>query len=211
MTVIWSYPTWDIFHVFTANIIKDTFDETCKNEMIELFTNICNTIPCMLCRNHASEYMKTINKDEIKTAIDLELFFWEFHNNVNQRSRKALFPQEHLSIYKRKNVKNVAKKFKQVLNLYYRNEFLLTQFDDFMKKNEHNFTYYEMASTPVITNANTNPKKESNAKPKKESNAKPKKESNAKPKKESNAKPKKESNANVNPKKNIFTLLFRKK
>ncbi len=204
MTIMWSHPTWETFHVFTANIIKDTFDETCKNEIIELFTNICNTIPCMLCRNHASEYMKTINKDEIKTARELELFFWKFHNDVNKRSRKALFPQEHLSIYKRKNVKNVATNFKQVLNLYYRNESLLTQFDDFMKKNENKFTYYEMVSTPIITNANTNPKKDSNVKPKKDSTT-------VNVKKDSKANPKKESNANVNPKKNIFTtMLFRK-
>jgi hypothetical protein len=154
--------------------------------------------------------MKTINKDEIKTARELELFFWEFHNDVNKRSRKALFPQEHLSIYKIKNVKNVATNFKQVLNLYYRNESLLTQFDDFMEKNENKFTYYEMASTPpVITNASTNPKKDPKSNPKKDPKSNPKKDSTTvNVKKNSKANPKKYSN--VNPKKNIFTMLFRK-
>lgn len=68
MAIFWSHPTWNLFHIFTANLIEESFDETCKNECINLFTKICNGIPCMYCRVHASEYMKTINRDEIKTA-----------------------------------------------------------------------------------------------------------------------------------------------
>ena len=201
MITLWSHPTWDLFHIFTANIIEPTFDEAFKNECIDLFTNICNGIPCMFCRFHASEYMKTaMNKDEIKTARDLELFFWKFHNEVNERSRKILFPQENLTDYKRKNVKNIIKEFRNTLVMYYRNDSLLTQFNTFVKKNENNFTYYEMTLTPVITNTNTNPK----IKPNKDSNA------NANPKIKPKIKPNKDSNANTNPKKNTFTMLFQK-
>lgn len=188
MTIIWSHPTWSLFHTFTANINEKKFDETYKNEIIELFTNICNAIPCMFCRIHASDYMKnTMNKNEIKTARDLELFFWKFHNDVNERSRKISFPQENLTAYKKKDVKNITKEFTHTLVMYYRNDSLLTQFNTFVKKYENNFIYYEIASTPVVvTNTTANTKKYSNVKLKKD------------------------SNANANPKKNIFTRLFRK-
>jgi len=147
----------------------------------------------MFCRFHASEYMKTaMNKDEIKTARDLELFFWKFHNEVNERSRKILFPQENLTDYKRKNVKNIIKEFRNTLVMYYRNDSLLTQFNTFVKKNENNFT----TPVPVITNTNANPK----IKPNKVSNA------NANPKIKPKIKLNKVSNANANPKKNIFTI-----
>ena len=100
MTIIWSHPTWELFHTLTANMIQESFDEKFKNECIDLFTQICNAIPCMFCRVHASEYMKTINKDEIKTARELELFFWKFHNEVNKRLNKSQITlQKAVDIY----------------------------------------------------------------------------------------------------------------
>lgn len=102
MTIIWSHPTWKLFHILTANMIEESFDEKCKNECIELFTQICNAIPCIFCRVHASEYMKTINKDEIKTARELELFFCKFHNEVNKNTKKEIFTEERLEMYKKK-------------------------------------------------------------------------------------------------------------
>ena len=116
MTIIWSHPTWDLFHIFTAKIIEESFDETFKNECIDLFTKICNAIPCMFCRVHASEHMKTINKDEIKTARDLELFFWKFHNQVNENTKKQLFPEENLVMYKKKYVRAITTEFKCLSN-----------------------------------------------------------------------------------------------
>ena len=73
--------------------------------------------------------MKTINKDEIKTARDLELFFWKFHNQVNENTKKELFPEENLIVYKKKYVRPTTTKFKYVLEMYYRNEELLKEFN----------------------------------------------------------------------------------
>ena len=99
---MWSHPTWKLFHITTANLIEESFDDVFKNECIDLFINICNAIPCMFCRVHASEHMKTINKDEIKTARDFELFFHKFHNEVNTQAKKKLFLEEELKMYKKK-------------------------------------------------------------------------------------------------------------
>ena len=109
---MWSHPTWKLFHITTANLIEESFDDVFKNECIDLFINICNAIPCMYCRDHASEYMKTINKDEIKTAKDLELFFWRFHNEVNERTKKEVFTEENLATYKQKNINIIGSPFR---------------------------------------------------------------------------------------------------
>ena len=143
MTIIWSHPTWNLFHITTANLIEESFDEKFKNECIDLFTKICNAIPCMFCRVHAAEYMKTINRDEIKTARDLELFFWKFHNEVNERSKKEVFTEEKLVTYKQKNINRIKNEFKDVLYMYYRNEELLNEFNTFMQQNNDKFIHFK--------------------------------------------------------------------
>ena len=111
MITLWSHPTWKLFHIISANIIEESFDETFKCECIDLFINICNAIPCMICRIHASEYMKTINKGELKTARDLELFFHKFHNQVNEYAKKELFTEDKLKVYKKASVKKIIIEF----------------------------------------------------------------------------------------------------
>jgi hypothetical protein len=131
-----------LFHITTANLIEESFDENLKNECIDLFTKICNAIPCMFCRVHASEHMKTINRDEIKTARDLELFFWKFHNEVNSSAKKEVFPEEKLVTYKQKNINRIKNDFKYVLYMYYRNEELSNEFNMFMKQNKDKFIHF---------------------------------------------------------------------
>ena len=87
MIFLWSRPTWKLFHILTANIIEEKFDDTFKNDCITLFTKICNNIPCMMCRTHASEKMTKINRDEITSARELELFFYKF-GELEYRSLK---------------------------------------------------------------------------------------------------------------------------
>ena len=105
MIQLWANSTWSLFHTLTANIIEERFDEAFKNECIDLFIKICNTLPCGMCRHHASEHIKTLIKDEIKTAQDLELFFYKFHEEVNKNTKKKVYPQEKLIKYKQKSVK----------------------------------------------------------------------------------------------------------
>ena len=175
MTIIWSHPTWKLFHVLTAKLIEKSFDKKCKNEYIALFINICNAIPCMYCRDHASEYMKTINKDEIKTAKDLELLFWSFHNEVNERTKKAPFPKEDLKMYKKKSVKKITREFKIVLQIYYRNQTLSNEFSALMKKNQDKFTYFKKDESKLKKRDDTKLKKKDDSKLKKKDDTKLKK------------------------------------
>jgi hypothetical protein len=85
--------------------------------------------------------MKTINKDEIKTARDLEVFFWKFHNEVNEGTKKVLFPEEKLEMYKKESVTKINTEFKDVLYMYYQNIELSNEFNTWMKQNENKFTH----------------------------------------------------------------------
>ena len=165
MLILWSHPTWQIFHITTANIIEETFDETFKCECIDLFTKICNHIPCGMCRFHASEHMKNINKDEIKTGRDFELFFHKFHNEVNTQLKKELFTEEKLDMYKNQSVRKIIIEFKDVLGMYYRNEELLNEFNAWHKKNNDKFIHYKK---PKNERKETKVKKDTKVKKKKE-------------------------------------------
>jgi hypothetical protein len=154
--MVWWHPTWNLFHIFTANIIEESFNDIFKNEIIDLFIKICNKIPCGFCVAHASEHMKTINKDEIKTARDLELFFWKFHNQVNENTNKELFPEENLIVYKKNYVREITTEFEYVLQNYYHNEELLKEFTTWTQANKNNFINYTNSENNENVNL-TNP------------------------------------------------------
>lgn len=139
---MWSRPTWNIFHILTANLNESLFDEKYKNECINAFTAICNSIPCTRCREHASKYMKTINRNEIKTARDLELFFFKFHSKVNQDKRKKIFPKENLVVYKKESVRDITLKFRNILRTHYKNITLSNKFYSWMQKNEDKYIHF---------------------------------------------------------------------
>jgi hypothetical protein len=105
--------------------------------------------------------MKTINKNEIKTAREFELFFHKFHNEVNNRTKKELFTEEKLDIYKKKSVRKIIIEFKNVLRMYYRNEELLNEFNAWHKKNNDKFIHYKK---PKKERKDTKVKKDTNVK-----------------------------------------------
>ena len=189
MIFLWSRPTWKLFHILTANIIEEKFDDTFKNDCITLFTKICNNIPCMMCRTHASEKMTKINRDEITSARELELFFYKFHNEVNERTNTKIFPENELVKYKSKSVKKIIKEFKHVLEIYYRNTELLKEYNEWTKSNQDKFTLYEKPKDKKPKDEKPKDKKPKDEKPKdkklKDKKPKDKKPKDKKPKNKS--------------------------
>ena len=206
MIFLWSRPTWKLFHILTANIIEEKFDDTFKNDCITLFTKICNNIPCMMCRTHASEKMTKINRDEITSARELELFFYKFHNEVNEITNTKIFPENKLVKYKSKSVKKIIKEFKHVLENYYRNTELLKEYNEWTKSNQDKFTLYEKSKDKKPKDEKSKDKKPKDEKPKDEKpkDKKPKdekpKDKKSKNKKPKDKKPKDEKPKNKKPK-----------
>ena len=62
---------------------------------MEFYKDVCNHLPCPYCKNHAVNYIKLVNINDIKTKEGLRSLF-EFHNYVNRNSNKKI---EDISIF----------------------------------------------------------------------------------------------------------------
>lgn len=106
----WGKHIWTFFHTMSEKIKPEYFDLV-KKDLFSFIVKICNTLPCPICSQHASEYMKSVNFNNIKTKGDLIQLFYVFHNTVNSRKNYEYFKQEDLSIYKTANTVAVLKNF----------------------------------------------------------------------------------------------------
>jgi hypothetical protein len=107
----WGEPTWLLFHTLAHKIKDDHFDHM-KLDILNIITTICNNLPCPNCANHATEYMKRVNYNSIKTKQELKNLFFQFHNEVNLRKGFQLFPHENLDEkYSKALTKNIIQHF----------------------------------------------------------------------------------------------------
>jgi len=107
----WGEPTWFLFHTL-AHKLKDEFFYQKKNDLLTVISTICSNLPCPDCATHASEYMKNINFNAIKTKQDLKLVLFQFHNVVSQRKGLPLFYIDDLdSKYSMANTSNIIQNF----------------------------------------------------------------------------------------------------
>jgi hypothetical protein len=107
----WGEPTWFFFHTIAEKIKPEYFAEY-KNEVFEIIKNVCSTLPCPNCAQHATEYMQKINFQNIRTKEDLQIMLWAFHNEVNKRKGFTIFPIEELSAkYKTALTRNIIQYF----------------------------------------------------------------------------------------------------
>jgi hypothetical protein len=100
----WSIPTWYLFHGLAEKINIDFFNRE-RLLVLKFYSVICNSLPCPICQQHASEYLKKedfINK--VKTKTDLINFFYTMHNWVNKRLKKKTFTKLEMELYKRINI-----------------------------------------------------------------------------------------------------------
>ena len=75
----WGNATWYLFHTLSFKMKDEHFDEL-KNDFLNICTKICATLPCPDCSEHATEIMRNVKRENIKTKKDLQLFFFDFHN-----------------------------------------------------------------------------------------------------------------------------------
>jgi len=112
----WGNEVWLLFKTLAEKIKIDSPPSELM-ALVSHITSICNNLPCPDCQQHASRVMAQVNKQEItasKTAlID---FLWRFHNEVNRRTKTAVYPKEALDKYKTSNTGNVIKQFIQIMN-----------------------------------------------------------------------------------------------
>jgi hypothetical protein len=107
----WGEPTWFLFHTLAAKV-KDEHFQSIRLELLNVIVTICKNLPCPDCANHASEYMKKVDFNSIRTKQDLKLMLFQFHNVVNQKKQYPMFSINELeSKYSNANLANIIQIF----------------------------------------------------------------------------------------------------
>lgn len=112
MTRIWGPITWYMMHTL-ASKINPTFYINNKDKIINIIKQICQGLPCPICKAHATKYTKILHTRMVPTKNHLIEYLRQFHNQVNSMSGKSLF--HDVSKYEQFNI---AKVFNSFLELY---------------------------------------------------------------------------------------------
>lgn len=100
---VWGPPIWNLFHT----LIEKMKDEKFKDIHMQLFQHIkriCAYLPCPECSNHATLFLSKVTPEKISNKNDFKNMLYFFHNQVNLRKKKSLFPYSEMDKYKNKNV-----------------------------------------------------------------------------------------------------------
>jgi hypothetical protein len=98
----WGKPIWTFFHVMAEKIKPEYFNLVIK-DYLRFVLLICGTLPCPVCSAHATEYMRTINLNNIRCKEDLIQLFYNFHNVVNQRKGYTVLQKDQIPQYETAN------------------------------------------------------------------------------------------------------------
>lgn len=117
----WGNAVWLLFHTLAEKINPDQLSEL--PALVAHISSICNNLPCPDCQQHATRVMTQVNKAHITASKEnLIHFLWTFHNDVNKRTKAALYPKESLDKYKTANTVNVIKHFIHIMSAVANNE-----------------------------------------------------------------------------------------
>ena len=109
----WGEPTWFMFHTI-AEKIKPEYYTQYRSELMNIIRIVCNTLPCPICANHASQYMQNINDSQLSTKEDFQRMLWAFHNSVNERKGQPFFANDKGQLhakYSRANTRGIIQNF----------------------------------------------------------------------------------------------------
>ena len=140
----WGNATWYLFHTLSYKM-KDEYFEELKDDFLNMCSRICSNLPCPDCSEHASSIMRNLNRGNIKTKKDLQMFFFDFHNSVNRRVKKPVFSESSMFMYRNAVTKNIVFNYISTMSKKYHNIKLLTNsfhrdatMNDFKKWISHN-------------------------------------------------------------------------
>ena len=107
----WGKPIWTFFHLL-AHKVKDEDFNLIRSELLNTIYSICSVLPCPICSEHATRFLKTINFNNIRTKNDLKLLICNFHNDVNKRKGYPIFNATALDeTYDQMNFVNAINQF----------------------------------------------------------------------------------------------------
>jgi hypothetical protein len=117
----WGNAVWLLFHTLAEKLKDEHFSELAV--LVSHISQICSNLPCPDCQNHAIQTMNRVNQVAITSSKEALIhFLWQFHNDVNKRTKTLYYPKESLNIYKTANTQNVVKNFIKIMSATSNNE-----------------------------------------------------------------------------------------
>lgn len=95
----WGPPTWRFIHTLAHKIHDDHFAEL-GPVLVSFIVQICHTLPCPDCAQHAREFWKSTPAGATESKQKLINVLYVFHNRVNSRRGTPLFKYEELQRYR---------------------------------------------------------------------------------------------------------------
>jgi hypothetical protein len=83
--------------------------------VFQVIKKICGTLPCPDCSTHASFFLSRVRPANLKSKETLRFYLYSFHNAVNKRKRKDMFPFEALGRYQNMSL---IQAFNQFVSVY---------------------------------------------------------------------------------------------
>lgn len=93
--IIWGEPFWNLFHLIAEKVKESDFPKV-RSDVLRIIFSICSNLPCPDCTTHAVHYLNNINFNNIQTKEQLKNMLYMFHNEVNTRTHRPLFPRDQL-------------------------------------------------------------------------------------------------------------------
>ena len=108
---VWGPAIWYLLHTLSFKIKISHFNEL-KDELLDHFVSLCHNLPCPECMEHAQKELKHLDKSKITNKKELCMYFINFHNKVNVRTKTKIFTvDEFISKYKTAVTRNVVANF----------------------------------------------------------------------------------------------------
>lgn len=102
-TKTWGKHIWYFFHILAERITEEGYINL-KNEICYIISYICKHLPCVICTEHATTYIRyKLNPRLLDTKDKLKEFLFTFHNSVNERLNYKPFTD--FNIYKKGNLR----------------------------------------------------------------------------------------------------------
>jgi hypothetical protein len=102
-------------HTLAAKLKESSFN-VIGSHLIQVFTQICNNLPCPECSQHSKLFWSKVKINNIKNKTDIINLLYVFHNIVNQRKNYKAFKYENLKYYETKNVIDTYNTFSKNFN-----------------------------------------------------------------------------------------------
>jgi len=125
-TDMWGPLLWTLLHSLSEKVGSGAalFVEDEKQRWIFLLANLATIIPCRDCKAHAIEWIAAHPTADFKSLAPedrklwLRTYFYNFHNNVNERMEHPQFDEALLeSTYGRVDIRNILLRLKPVVEL----------------------------------------------------------------------------------------------